>query len=44
MLHAIAVNGSFFNTQGMVQEYVSEAYLGQKAASRPAVIGDAPRL
>ena len=26
MRHAIALNGSFFNTQRMVQEYVIEAY------------------
>ena len=26
MLHAIALNGSFFNTQRMVQEYVVDAY------------------
>ena len=30
MLHAIALNGSFFNTQRMLQEYLSKAYLGQK--------------
>jgi len=30
MLHVIALNGSFFNTQRMLQEYVSKAYLGQK--------------
>jgi glycogen phosphorylase len=27
MQHAIAINGSFFNTQRMVQQYVAEAYL-----------------
>jgi starch phosphorylase len=27
MLHAIAINGSFFNTQRMVQQYVTDAYL-----------------
>lgn len=27
MQHAIAINGSFFNTQRMVQQYVTEAYL-----------------
>ena len=27
MLHAIALNGSFFNTQRMVQQYVLKAYL-----------------
>jgi starch phosphorylase len=27
MQHAIAVNGSFFNTQRMVQQYVIDAYL-----------------
>jgi starch phosphorylase len=27
MQHAIAVNGSFFNTQRMVQQYVTDAYL-----------------
>lgn len=26
MLHAIAINGSFFNTQRMVQQYVTKAY------------------
>jgi starch phosphorylase len=26
MRHAIALNGSFFNTQRMVQQYVSNAY------------------
>jgi starch phosphorylase len=26
MRHAIALNGSFFNTQRMVQQYVAEAY------------------
>jgi glycogen phosphorylase len=26
MRHAIALNGSFFNTQRMVQEYVAKAY------------------
>jgi starch phosphorylase len=28
MRHAIALNGSFFNTQRMVQQYVSKAYAG----------------
>ena len=28
MVHAIALNGSFFNTHRMVLEYVSKAYLG----------------
>ncbi len=28
MVHAIALNGSFFNAQRMLQEYVSKAYLG----------------
>ena len=28
MQHAIAVNGSFFNTQRMVQQYITQAYLG----------------
>lgn len=28
MLHAIALNGSFFNTQRMLQEYLSKACLG----------------
>jgi len=27
MQHAIAVNGSFFNTQRMVQQYITDAYL-----------------
>lgn len=27
MQHAIAINGSFFNTQRMIQQYVTEAYL-----------------
>jgi starch phosphorylase len=27
MLHAIAINGSFFNTQRMIQQYVTDAYL-----------------
>jgi len=27
MKHAIAINGAFFNTQRMVQQYVTEAYL-----------------
>ena len=26
MRHAIALNGSFFNTQRMVQQYVRKAY------------------
>ena len=26
MQHAIAINGSFFNTQRMVQQYVTDAY------------------
>lgn len=26
MLYAIAINGSFFNTQRMLQEYVMNAY------------------
>jgi starch phosphorylase len=29
MRHAISINGSFFNTQRMMQEYVSKAYFGQ---------------
>jgi starch phosphorylase len=28
MLHAIALNGSFFNTQRMMQQYVVKAYFG----------------
>jgi starch phosphorylase len=28
MRHSIAVNGSFFNTQRMMQEYVAKAYFG----------------
>jgi len=28
MQHAIAINGSFFNTQRMVQQYITDAYLG----------------
>lgn len=35
MLHAIALNGSFFNTQRMLQEYVSKAYVG-RIARNPA--------
>ena len=27
MQHAIAINGSFFNTQRMVQQYVTDAYV-----------------
>ncbi len=27
MMHAIAINGSFFNTQRMVQQYITDAYL-----------------
>ena len=27
MQHAIAINGSFFNTQRMVQQYITDAYL-----------------
>jgi starch phosphorylase len=27
MRHAIALNGSFFNTQRMVQQYAQKAYL-----------------
>jgi len=27
MLHSIAINGSFFNTQRMVQQYITDAYL-----------------
>jgi starch phosphorylase len=27
MKHAIAMNGSFFNTQRMVQQYITDAYL-----------------
>jgi starch phosphorylase len=27
MQHAIAINGSFFNTQRMVQQYISDAYI-----------------
>jgi hypothetical protein len=27
MHHAIAINGSFFNTQRMVQQYITDAYL-----------------
>ena len=27
MIHCIALNGSFFNTQRMILEYVSKAYL-----------------
>ena len=29
MLHAIALNGSFFNSHRMLQEYVSKAYAVQ---------------
>jgi starch phosphorylase len=27
MLHSIAINGSFFNTQRMVQQYITDAYM-----------------
>jgi len=27
MQHTIAINGSFFNTQRMVQQYITDAYL-----------------
>src|SRR5437773_12555577 len=27
MQHAVAINGSFFNTQRMVQQYITDAYL-----------------
>jgi glycogen phosphorylase len=27
MQHAIAINGSFFNTQRMIQQYATDAYL-----------------
>jgi len=27
MQHAIAINGSFFNTQRMVSQYVTDAYM-----------------
>jgi glycogen phosphorylase len=27
MQHAIAINGSFFNTQRMAQQYITDAYL-----------------
>jgi starch phosphorylase len=27
MQHTIALNGSFFNTQRMVQQYVTDAYI-----------------
>jgi len=27
MQHAIAVNGSYFNTQRMVEEYITNAYI-----------------
>jgi starch phosphorylase len=27
MMHAIAINGSFFNTQRMVQQYITDAYM-----------------
>jgi starch phosphorylase len=30
MRHAIALNGSFFNTQRMVQQYVLNAYLARR--------------
>jgi starch phosphorylase len=26
MIHSVAINGSFFNTQRMMQEYVLNAY------------------
>ena len=43
MLHAIAFNGSFFNTQRMLQEYVSKAYLGQgDATSTPGSVRATP--
>ncbi len=34
MVHAIALNGSFFNAQRMLQEYVSKAYLGTEERTR----------
>ncbi len=33
MRHAIAVNGSFFNTQRMVQQYARLAYAAPRAAA-----------
>jgi len=27
MQHAISINGSFFNTQRMVQQYITDAYI-----------------
>jgi starch phosphorylase len=42
MRHAIALNGSFFNTQRMVQQYMRNAYfpvLGEMAVERVAEVG-----
>jgi starch phosphorylase len=33
MRHAIALNGSFFNTQRMVQQYLSNAYMLRETPS-----------
>jgi starch phosphorylase len=35
MRHAIALNGSFFNTQRMVQQYVRNAYFPTQAEPVP---------
>jgi glycogen phosphorylase len=39
MRSAIALNGSFFNTQRMLQQYVSNAYMARHDGSSPAPIG-----
>ncbi|HET9696939.1 MAG TPA: hypothetical protein VFP40_08755, partial [Terriglobales bacterium] len=35
MRMAIALNGSFFNTQRMVQQYVANAYMGRNNSKYP---------
>jgi starch phosphorylase len=45
MRHSIALNGSFFNTQRMVAQYLMNAYFsGQKGSSIPQVIEEARRF
>jgi starch phosphorylase len=41
MQHAIALNGSFFNTQRMVQQYVTKAYSPQAAGVSPGSLAPA---
>ena len=38
MRSAIALNGSFFNTQRMLQQYVSNAYMARHDGSSPAPV------